>query len=146
MEQKKTLRDLTLKNNFMFGAVMADEENCRRFLELTLGVPIDRVEVSKEQSLIYRPEYRGVRLDVYARDAENTRYNVEMQVAKHPSLPKRARYYHSQIDMELLSKGEDYSKLPYTYVMIPGAKGQKSDASLLARGILTLGPAKNMNK
>lgn len=40
-----------------------------------------------------------------------------MQVARHPSLPKRARYYHSQIDMELLSKGEDYSKLPYTYVI-----------------------------
>ena len=28
--------------------------------------------------------------------------------------------------------------------MIPGSKGQKSDASLLARGFLTLGPAKNM--
>ena len=30
--------------------------------------------------------------------------------------------------------------------MIPGSKGQKSDASLLARGFLTLGPAKNMKK
>jgi len=30
--------------------------------------------------------------------------------------------------------------------MIPGSKGLKSDASLLARGFLNLGPAKNMNK
>ncbi|SEU08285.1 MgtC/SapB family protein [Enterocloster clostridioformis] len=30
--------------------------------------------------------------------------------------------------------------------MIPGSKGWKSDASLLAGGFLTLGPAKNMNK
>ena len=30
--------------------------------------------------------------------------------------------------------------------MISGSKGQKSDASLLAKGFLTLGPAKNMNK
>ena len=30
--------------------------------------------------------------------------------------------------------------------MIPGSKGQKSDASLLAGGFLNLGPAKNMSK
>ena len=36
-----------------------------------------------------------------------------------------------------------YSEL---YGMIPGSKGRKSDAGLLARGFLTLGPAKNMKK
>jgi len=30
--------------------------------------------------------------------------------------------------------------------MIPRSKGQKVDASLLAKGFLTLEPAKNMNK
>ncbi len=30
--------------------------------------------------------------------------------------------------------------------MIPGSKGHKSDASLLAGGFLNLGPAKNMSK
>jgi hypothetical protein len=32
------------------------------------------------------------------------------------------------------------------YFMIPGSKGQKFDASLLAGEFLTLGPAKNMSK
>ena len=32
------------------------------------------------------------------------------------------------------------------YFMIPGSKGHKSDASLLAGGFLNLGPAKNMSK
>ena len=27
---KKTLNELTLKDNFMFGAVMVNEENCRK--------------------------------------------------------------------------------------------------------------------
>lgn len=27
---KKTLNELTLKDNFMFGAVMTNEENCRK--------------------------------------------------------------------------------------------------------------------
>ena len=31
-------------------------------------------------------------------------------------------------------------------MMIPGSKGHKSDASLLAGGFMTLGPAKNMSK
>ena len=34
----------------------------------------------------------------------------------------------------------------YSYVMIPGSKGLKSDAGLPARGFLNLGPAKNMKK
>lgn len=56
----------------MFGAAMMEEENCRRFLELELGFLIERVEVSREKSIVYHPEYKGVRLDVYAKDEKNT--------------------------------------------------------------------------
>ena len=112
MKRKKQLKELTLKDNFMFGAVMMEEENCKRFLELALGFPIERVEVSKEKSIVYHPEYKGVRLDVYAKNEHNTRYNVEMQVAKKAELGKRVRYYHGQIDMELLLSGSDYTELP----------------------------------
>ena len=52
MKRKKQLKELTLKDNFMFGAVMMEEENCKRFLELALSFPIERVEVSKEKSTI----------------------------------------------------------------------------------------------
>ena len=53
---KKTLQELTLKDNFMFGAVMSEEANCKRLLELILGFPIARIEVSKERSITYHPE------------------------------------------------------------------------------------------
>ena len=117
MRRKKRLQELTIKDNFMVGAVMADEEMCREFLEMVLGFPIKKVRVSKEHSLIYNPEYRGVRLDVYAKDDSHTRYNVEMQVSKDDSLPRRSRYYHSQIDMELLLSNISYSELPDSYVI-----------------------------
>ncbi len=117
MMKRKTLKELTIKDNFMFGAVMCDEENCRRLLELILEIPIERVEVSKEKSMVFHPEYKGVRLDVYARDADNTHYNVEMQAVRQDVLGKRARYYHSQIDMDLLSSGKEYAELPSTYVI-----------------------------
>ena len=75
----------------MFGAVMTQEENCRDFLEMVLGFPIERVEVVREKSLMYHPENKGVRLDIYAKDKENKHYNVEMQLAAKPELGKRVR-------------------------------------------------------
>lgn len=116
MSQKK-LTDLTIKDNFLFGAVMTDEKNCRDFLEMVLGFPIARVEISKEKSVVYHPEYKGVRLDIYAQDEEQTCYNVEMQTASRPHLGKRSRYYHSQMDMDLLLSGRDYEDLPPAYVI-----------------------------
>ena len=101
----------------MFGAVMVNEEICRDFLEMAVGFPIEKVEISKEKSMIYHPEYRGIRLDIIARDENRTHYNVEMQVAKKSHIGKRARYYHSQMDMELLLTGEDYRELPAAYVI-----------------------------
>lgn len=113
---RKTLQELTLKDNFLFAAVMTDPENCRQLLELALGLEIEYVEIDTEKSIVYHPEYRGVRLDVYARDEHHTRFNVEMQVAKQ-AIKKRVRYYHSQMDMELILTGTPYEELPDCYVL-----------------------------
>ena len=117
MSRQKRLQDLTIKDNFMFGAVMSIEENCIAFLEMVLGFPIEKVVVSKERSMIYHPEYKGVRLDIYAKDEKHTHYNVEMQARRQADLGKRSRYYHSQIDMECLKKGLSYEELPDTFVI-----------------------------
>ena len=114
---KKTLQELTIKNNFMFAAVMCEEDNCKEFLEMALGIEIERVEVDKEKSMIYHPQYKGVRLDIYIKDGHNTRYNVEMQAQSQEFLGKRARYYHSQIDMDMLRTGLEYSELPPAFVI-----------------------------
>jgi predicted transposase/invertase (TIGR01784 family) len=111
------LKNLTIKNNFMFAAVMSDKENCKGFLERALSMKIDHVEISTEKNIVYHPEYKGVRLDVYAKDEKNTRYNIEMQVLKQPALGRRSRYYQSQMDMELLAKGCEYEELPDSYVI-----------------------------
>ena len=117
MSHKKTLQELTIKDNFMFGAVMVDEKLCKEFLELVLGFQIRSIRVSKEKSMIYHPEYKGVRLDITADDENQTHYNVEMQVKYKRDLGKRSRYYHSQMDMELLFSGADYEVLPDSYVI-----------------------------
>ena len=117
MKKRKTLQDLTIKDNFLFGAVMQVEDNCKGFLELVLGFPIAHVVVSKEKSMVYHPEYKGVRLDIYAEDENHTHYNVEMQMRKKRALGKRSRYYHSQMVMEALESGEDYETIPDSFVI-----------------------------
>lgn len=46
MKTKRRLQDLTIKDNFMFCAVMSEEENCIGFLEMVLGFPIAKIDVS----------------------------------------------------------------------------------------------------
>ena len=84
---------------------------------MVLGFPIAKIDVSYERNMVYHPEYKGIRLDVYAKDETNKHYNVEMQVRREISIEKRARYYHSQMDMELLSAGISYEELPDTFVI-----------------------------
>ncbi len=115
--QKRCLSDLTIKNDFMFGAVMINPENCKEFLERALEIEIDRVDVSREKSMVYHPDYKGIRLDVYAKDENNTCYNVEMQMTKKPALGRRSRYYQSQMDMDILLSGREYAELPDSFVI-----------------------------
>ena len=114
---KRNFKDLTIRDAFMFAAVMSDPEICRRVLELALGIPISEVHIQTEKTMSYHSEYHGVRLDVYAADVNRTRFNVEMQVTLQKFLPKRSRYYHDQIDMDALLTGNSYEDLPDTYVI-----------------------------
>lgn len=93
MTGSKKFKELTIKNNFMFGAVMCDENNCKEMLEMVLQVPIERIEISKEKSIVYHPAHKGVRLDVYAKDRNNTHYDVEMQAIKKKALGKKKYCY-----------------------------------------------------
>ena len=114
--KRKTLQELTIKDNFMFAAVMLETGNAKGLLERALGIKVDHVEISYEKSIVYNPEYKGVRLDVFLKDDAGTHFNVEMQAASQ-KLEKRARYYHDQIDMEMLVSGAEYESLPDNYVI-----------------------------
>lgn len=118
MYLKKRLQDMTIQDAFLFAAVMADSKKCRKLLEIILDVPILEVTIITEKTMAYHPEFHGIRLDVLAEEKGTKRkFNVEMQVKKKDNLPKRSRYYHSQMDMDMLTTGVDYEKLPECYVI-----------------------------
>ena len=114
----KEFQELTIKDSFMFSAVMENEEMCRQLLEIALSMKILSVTVITEKTLSYHPDYHGVRLDVWAEEhGTRRRFNVEMQVERIKNLPRRIRYYHTQMNVDVLATGKDYDQLPDTYVI-----------------------------
>jgi len=116
--ETKKYEELTIADDFMFGKVMRNPGRCRKFLEIVLGVKIRKIVFIDDQESI-RLDYdaKGIRLDIYVEDADNTVYNVEMQVENTAHLPKRSRYYQSVIDINLLEKGTGYGALKKSYVI-----------------------------
>jgi predicted transposase/invertase (TIGR01784 family) len=111
-------QQLPLSNNFMFAQVMRQPDICKLFLEELLGFPIAKLEfIGKEQDLSDTAGYHGVRLDVYANDANQTRYDIEMQNTNRHDLELRGRYYQSIIDRNFLGRSIDYAKIPYSYII-----------------------------
>lgn len=60
---------------------------------------------------------RSVRLDVLATDSTGKKYNIEVQRADKGAGKKRARYNSSMLDANVLKKGEEFDKLPETFVI-----------------------------
>ncbi len=109
---------ITLKNDFMFCTVMRKEAFCKPFLEMILGIKIERLVYQEKQVTIdLSRTAKSIRLDVYAADGVGTVYNVELQLTRHKNLPKRGRYYQDMIDLNLLDKGWRYQKLPRSVVI-----------------------------
>jgi len=109
---------LPLSSDFMFAEVMRQPHVCKLFLEALLQKEIARIEyISKQADLGDDPISHGIRLDVYLNDADQTRYDIEMQNIKESNLERRARYYQSGIDRRFLSPGAECEDLPESYVI-----------------------------
>ena len=114
---RKKLEELTIVDDFMFGAVMRDPKRCKTLLEFILGVKIRKIEyleLQKELDIEY--DAKGIRLDVYVEDENNTVYDLEIQTTRKKNLPKRTRYYQGIIDLNIIHRGEDYDKLKKSFI------------------------------
>ena len=118
MEAFPRLEDLTLMDDYMFGAVMQDERLIRPLIEFILDIKIKSVTyIEPQRSMKSGFEAKGIRLDLYVEDENGVVYNVEVQTTRRKSLPKRMRYYQSAIDINVLSPGVDYAKLRQSYII-----------------------------
>ena len=72
--------------------------------------------VETQKSLKFVKDMHGVRFDAYVK-SENTWVEIEMQTVSNLPLGKRARYYQSNMDLDCLEKGADYTALKKCYVI-----------------------------
>ena len=88
----KEFEELTIVDNFMFGAVMRDPKRCKPLLEYILGVKIRKIEYPElQKSIDMQYQSKSIRLDVYVEDDKKSVYNIEMQTTRYKNLPKRIR-------------------------------------------------------
>ncbi len=117
-KQKIDWDSIGLTNDLMFKQVMKNPKICKKLLELILGKKIQRIEyIETEKVFDISLNAKGIRLDVYLADSEETIYNIEMQAANVAGLPERSRYYQGMIDLDQIQKGQLYTALPDTYII-----------------------------
>ena len=108
---------LTLANNFIFYKVMRNNPDvCQHLIEMLLGIKIERMKVTGEETIAMDYDSHGIRLDVYVKDSDRV-FDIEMQSSRSDALEKRMRYYQSMIDIDSLMKGADYSELKERFVI-----------------------------
>ena len=117
LEKKKIIASLTLMDD-LFMQVVLEEQACTEYILQTI---LDNSSLKlKEQRLQKRlPNLHGraLVLDCLCTDDKGLLYNIEVQNASAGAMPKRARYHAALMDTHTLKKGQNFSKLPESYVI-----------------------------
>lgn len=93
-------------------------EGAQFVLRMILDIPDLIVEEVDVQKVIrFHVVSKTTRMDVVATDLEGNKYDIEFQVVPEENLRKRSRYYLSNMDTDMLNRGEDYEKLVEAYVI-----------------------------
>lgn len=123
-KDKKHLADLERLKNFRlfdddFMTKCFDGETA--CIEFVLRIVLDKpdLQVLEVHTQVFMANLlkRSVRFDVLATDSQNIKYNIEIQREDKGAGERRARYNSSMLDANMLSKGENFSDLPETYVI-----------------------------
>lgn len=90
-------------------------------VEYVLQVIMGRNDLHVVESVVQK-DYKNLQgrsaiLDCAARDAEDKRYDVEVQQKNEGASPQRSRYHSGLVDMNTLEAGHDFDELPDSYVI-----------------------------
>ena len=111
------LIDDTFMNKVFQGNIDAVELILRIVLKIK-GIVVESPVVQK---IMINPETGGkdIAFDIYARDNDGKRYDIEMQRSGGVMvLKKRGRFYSATLDHTMLKAGEDYRNMKDSYVIM----------------------------
>ena len=101
-----------------FMSVVFDDKECAEFLIRKIlddqSLSVVSVTAQKEMKNL---NGRSIRLDIHAIDSNGKAYDIEVERSDSRATPKRARYNASIMDSYITEPGDDYEKLPESYVI-----------------------------
>ena len=106
-----------LDDDFLTKCFEGDTASIELVLQIVLEKPDLKVLDVRTQVFVENLLNRSVRLDILATDSTGAKLNVEVQRSDKGAGRKRARYNSSMMDANLLQKGEDFDRLPETWVI-----------------------------
>ncbi len=128
--EKRTLQELNLLDDFLFGKMVTYPEIGERFCKWLLGtildVKLDKIRIVPQKVYLGADtNLHGARLDVYIEEEDDelsgTLFDMEPDKNEKESLkkalPQRGRFYHSMLDQECLKSGQGYEALKRVVVI-----------------------------
>lgn len=131
--KKRKLEDLNLLDDFLFGTMVTypglGELFSRELLKIIFQRDFGKLKIIAQKTYYGSDtDKHGVRLDLYMEEEETDAapggsiYDVEPNLsagrAAVRSIPQRVRFYHAQIDTNILKAGEDYLSLKNVFVIV----------------------------
>ena len=114
---KGIIKNFTLMSDIFMRNVFKKRE-C---LEYVLQVIMEKQDLYVIDQIIQK-DYKNLQgrsavMDCVARDSTGKQFDVEIQQDNEGASPKRARYHSGLMDMNTLNPGQDFEKLPESYVI-----------------------------
>ena len=114
---KGIIKNFTLMSDIFMRNVFKKRE-C---LEYVLQVIMEKQDLHVIDQIIQK-DYKNLQgrsavMDCIARDSTGKQFDVEIQQDNEGASPKRARYHSGLMDMNTLNPGQDFEKLPESYVI-----------------------------
>lgn len=106
-----------MDDDFMTKCFEENIEAIELVLHIILNKPDIRVDKIVTQYSLKNIKGRSLRLDIYAVDSSDKKYNIEIQRSDRGAGAKRARYNSSLIDCDIVPSGVSVENLAETYVI-----------------------------
>ena len=114
---RKLLSKFILMDDDFMRVVLKDVRCTEYILQTILKKPRLRVKEQVLQEDLKNLQGRSVILDCLCTDESGAVYNIELQNSRSGASPLRARYHAGIIDMHILKAGENFTRLPESYVI-----------------------------
>lgn len=105
---------VSLKEDYVFKEFMSIETIRKYFLSATLGVPVEQIRSARLMNTFlgrrWKTQKQGI-LDIQVEFNNDTKVNLEMQVAKKKDWRKRNLFYLARMYTDDIRWGEDYGRL-----------------------------------